>query len=188
LQNLRPVFNNSRLSIYQNLGALPRAWFVQDTILSHSEEETLAMMANLEFDPATRAIVEYEIPGISAPDSAHVVQTEAGMHRLAYDYYTDTDALLVLSEIYYPAGWKAFVDGKELPIHPVNHILRGVKVPAGAHSLELIMAPQSYALSTRLSLAGILITILAVLIGAILHFRKSKKQIPLDTAGDSSRL
>jgi hypothetical protein len=50
------------------------------------------------------------------------------------------------------------------------------------------MAPQSYALSTRLSLAGILITILAVLIGAILHFRKSKKQIPLDTAGDSSRL
>ncbi|HCX60531.1 MAG TPA: hypothetical protein DG355_07700, partial [Candidatus Cloacimonas sp.] len=46
------------------------------------------------------------------------------------------------------------------------------KVPAGEHKLELVMKPDSYAIGTKLSLAGILITILAVFIGAYFHFKK----------------
>ncbi len=176
LQNMRPVFQNNQLSIYENLRALPRAWFVQNTVVSQTPEESLQMLSDISFDPATTAIVESPIPGLAAPDSAKVEQTKAEMHELAYRYSTPTDALLVLSEIYYPAGWKAFVNGVELPIIPVNHVLRGVVVPAGAHDLELIMAPDSYKTGIRLSLAGILITLLAVLAGTFIHFRKPKTQ------------
>jgi len=177
LQNLRPVFQNNRLAIYENLKALPRAWFVQNTVVSNSSEETLQLLSNIGFDPATTAILESPIEGIATPDSAKVKQIKAEMHELAYRYSVKEDALLVLSEIYYPAGWKAFVNGVELPIIPVNHVLRGVVVPAGVHDLELIMEPDSYKTGIRLSLAGILITLFALLIGAIAYFRKPIKDI-----------
>ena len=37
----------------------------------------------------------------------------------------------MLSEIYYKPGWKAKVDGVEVPIYQTNHVLRSVHVPAG---------------------------------------------------------
>jgi hypothetical protein len=182
LQNIRPVFNNGKVSIYRNLKALPRAWFVQDTLVVADPAKRIRILRSADFDPAFSAILEEEITGISAPDSASVTQIKAGLHELAYEYHSDTDALLILSEIYYPAGWKAFVDGIEIPIYPANHILRALKVPAGEHKLELVMKPDSYAIGTKLSLAGILITILAVFIGAYFHFKKrSAKAISMNS-------
>lgn len=172
LQNLRPVFQNDRLSIYENLKALPRAWFVQQTRVSSGTGETLQLLQDLQFDPAKTAILESPIDGISAPDSARVIQTSAEMHSLTYDVFTDKDALLVTSEIYYPAGWKAYLNDVETEIYPVNHVLRGIKIPAGKHQLRMEMAPESYKTGIRLSLAGILITLIAVLFGAVQYFRK----------------
>ena len=40
--------------------------------------------------------------------------------------------LLVLSEVHYPVGWTATVDGEEVPLVRVNYILSGLNVPAGA--------------------------------------------------------
>ncbi len=38
---------------------------------------------------------------------------------------------MVLSEVYYKPGWKAFVNGKGAPIYQTNHILRSVNIPLG---------------------------------------------------------
>jgi uncharacterized membrane protein YfhO len=45
-------------------------------------------------------------------------------------------ALLILSEIYYPA-WRAYLDGQPVPVYAVDRALRGVAVPAGEHVVEL---------------------------------------------------
>jgi len=184
LQNLRQVYYNGRLSIYENLMRLPRAWFVQEHRVAESPEAALTELWNPDFDPALEAIVEESIPSASAPQSARVRQTKAEMHELEYEYTSDTDALLVLSEVYYPDGWKAYVDGIELPIHPVNYILRGVVVPAGSGTLSLVFAPQSYVISKNLSLAGLAITILALLIGVISHIINYKKARSIGTIPD----
>ena len=176
-QNLRPVFNNGQVFIYENLMHLPRAWFVQDLKVVNSPEDALAALWNPDFDPATTAILESPVAKFTPPQDARVKQAEAGTHELLYEYICDTDAFLVFSEIYYPAGWKAYLDDVEIPIHPTNYILRGLIGPAGQHTVKMVMQPESYSRSVKLSLAGIVLTILAVLIGLALQIMKRKKEV-----------
>jgi len=61
-----------------------------------------------------------------------------------------SDALLVLSEVYYP-GWRATVDGEPAPILRVDSILRAVPVPAGAHRVEMRFVPLSFWLGAGIS-------------------------------------
>jgi hypothetical protein len=175
LTRIKPVYDgSSNVSIYQNERALPRAWFVERVQKVTPADSIPSLLRSGDFDPARLAYVESDMEGVAAPDSAWVSQTKSGMHELAYDLYTDKPAFLVLSEIYYPAGWKAFLDGEEIPIYPANYILRGLKIPAGRHELKLVFAPESYKKSTWLSLAGLLLSLAALVAGLIHKYIKRK--------------
>jgi len=176
LTHVKPVFSSQEgLTVYENTQVLPRAWFVDKAIHVPSSDSTLSRMAREDFDPAHIAYIEEPITGISAPDSAWVKETKSEMHTLEYELYTDKDALMVSSEVYYPAGWKAHLDGKEIPIYVANHALRCFKIPAGNHRLELVFKPTSYSKSITLSLIGILGTTLILIAGLVLQFSKKRK-------------
>lgn len=64
----------------------------------------------------------------------------------------DGASLLVVSEAY-AAGWRAWIDGAEAPLVPLYGIVMGVKVPKGAHEIELRYRPGW--LSVTLVLAGL---------------------------------
>ena len=68
---------------------------------------------------------------------------------------TKTPGLLVLSEQYYP-GWKAFVDGKRVPIYAVDGIFRGVFLEAGNHIVEFKYQPLSFIIGAVVSLSSLL--------------------------------
>ncbi len=164
------------LPVFENPGCLPRAWFVDSTLVLTDKQQIFDTLNSKDFNPATTAIIESPITGISAPDStaAAVMDNAAfGPHHEAFDVTTDKQALLVMSEIYYPAGWVATIDGKTTPIVPVNYILRGVVVPAGQHRVEMTFSPTVYAFSARLSLIGLLLAALITLVGAALWVRKN---------------
>jgi len=177
LQQLRYAYASSGGTyIYQNLQALPRAWFVDSLTVVPKAEDRLAKMRNPYFDPRHLAIVESELKGVFRPDSSYARQTAKEMHKLAFDIYTNKDALLVLSEVYYPAGWNAYLDNKPVEINPVDHILRGVVIPSGKHNLEMRFEPASYARSLVLSLSGLLLTVLAVVAGWFLSRKPNGKK------------
>jgi uncharacterized membrane protein YfhO len=50
---------------------------------------------------------------------------------------------MVLSEIWYPAGWEAEIDGKPTKICKTNFVLRGIEVPAGEHEITFTFEPAS---------------------------------------------
>ncbi|MDD3236269.1 MAG: YfhO family protein, partial [Candidatus Cloacimonetes bacterium] len=172
---IHPVYNGDGVYIYQNLKALPRAWFVDSLTVIPDATKRLSAMSQVTFNPRTVAIVETTINTVSAPDSSYAKLVESGMMKMKYDVFTDKTAFLVLSEVYYSAGWKALIDGKETPIYPTDHTLRGIVIPAGKHQVEFTLAPKSYALSLKLSLAGLLLTVLAVIAGFLMQVRKKVK-------------
>ena len=63
-------------------------------------------------------------------------------------------AELVLSDVHYP-GWKATVDGRDVPIDRVDYLLRGVAVPAGEHTVELRYRPAAWRAGWIVSLVAL---------------------------------
>jgi uncharacterized membrane protein YfhO len=82
--------------------------------------------------------------------------------------------LLFMSEVYYPVGWKAYIDGKETEIIKVNYAFRGVIVPKGKHVVEMRFTSEKFALGKNLSLFGN-IFVLALLGVGVWQFRKERQ-------------
>jgi len=90
---------------------------------------------------------------------------------------TDAQTLLVLSEIYYPAGWKAFVNAQEKEIFKVDHILRGVIVPAGPSTVQFKLQPKSYKTSIMLMGVSMGIVYLLLVVGLIPVMRRLRRNV-----------
>jgi hypothetical protein len=60
---------------------------------------------------------------------------------LRYKTNNSAEGLAVFSELYYP-GWRAYLDGKEVPYGRVNYALRSLKIPAGSHEVLFVFAPE----------------------------------------------
>ena len=175
LENLRFSFydRNSKLSIYENLEKLPRAWFVKNIEIIKDKKDIWKRLNQTEFKPVETAIVEVEIGNVKISQNTKVKLLKFDIHNLKFKVETDEIAFLTVSEIYYPAGWEAFIDGVKTEIYATNYILRGVVIPEGEHILEMKFAPKSYKLSLILSLTGILITLLILVIGSIIYYKKN---------------
>jgi len=72
----------------------------------------------------------------------------------------------VFSEIFYPDGWTATVDGQDLPLLRADWTLRAAMLPAGKHIVEMRFEPASYAVSSNISRASSIILLLLILLSA----------------------
>ena len=175
LDNLEYAYydRKQKQTVYLNNTYLPRAWFVNNTELIKDKKAIWKKLNDPEFSPAETAIVEKEVPTIYAPIESSVTPAGFGLHDLKFNVITDTTSFLTVSEIYYPAGWKAFIDGKETEIFTTNYILRGVVVPKGEHVVEMKFKSSTYSWSLWLSLIGLIIAVLIFLIGLYIYIRSN---------------
>jgi hypothetical protein len=154
-----------RLVTYRNSRALPRAWYVAEAKTGASDSEVFAALNAPEFDPARTAILSTELHTPIAQQESQPVITEYRSRRISLKTETTGPALLVLSEVYYPAGWKATIDGQETEIYRTNYVLRSVVVPAGAHEVVFRFDPAAYRTGWILSNTAWSIAGLAILLG-----------------------
>ncbi|HOW41321.1 MAG TPA: hypothetical protein PL123_12320 [Bacteroidales bacterium] len=95
-------------------------------------------------------------------------------NRLVYTASSKSGNLAVFSEIYYPAGWKCFIDGKESDYFRADYVLRGIIVPEGSHEIEFRFEPSSYINGNRISYASSGIFILLIAGYVVMNLRKKK--------------
>ena len=159
-QNNRPVAQF-------NPGALGNAWFVKGyKVVPNPDEEIKALT---KFNPRDTLIVDKRfadelksyVSGRDALDSIKL--TDYKPNHLVYNYNSKNNGLAVFSEIYYPKGWNATVDGKPASHFRVNYILRGMVLPAGYHKVEFDFHPSVYYTGEKISMASSIILVLLIL-------------------------
>ncbi len=79
---------------------------------------------------------------VQADPAAFINLTKYQPNELEFKSQSKTPQLAVFSEIYYPHGWKMFVDEKEVPYIKADYLLRAVHVPAGAHNIRMVFEPE----------------------------------------------
>jgi hypothetical protein len=91
------------------------------------------------FEPRTEAIMlEEQAKKLSKKEysgEAEVAMTSFSPDKIEYEVAAKGKQLIVFSEIYYPAGWKATIDGKEVEILKANYLLRALEVDGGKHKV-----------------------------------------------------
>ncbi len=164
------------MQAYLYNGVLPRAYFVKKYTVIADGIQRLSMLNNPQFNPSATAILEKTPKDtILSPDSTYIDIKKYEPEEIVLDVFTDKPGLMVLSEIYYPAGWRAILDdSKELEIYKTNHLIRSIIVPEGKHSIKFYFKPRSYYVGFGISLAGVLIIHILTLIFLYLRFRKSQ--------------
>jgi uncharacterized membrane protein YfhO len=92
-------------------------------------------------------------------------------NNLVYETESKEKNFAVFSEIYYPKGWNAYIDGSLTPHTCVNYVLRGMEIPAGKHKVEFKFEPTIYKTGNMISMIGSILLLLAV--GSSLFFSRA---------------
>jgi hypothetical protein len=155
--------------VQTNPDALGPAWLIKTIkYVNNADEE---MKALDQFNPRDTVIIDKreqsKIPFTPQPDSlASIRLVQNTNDKLSYEFNAGSNQFVVFSEVYYPRGWKAYIDSKEAPVAKVNYVLRGLAVPAGKHSIELRFEPRSYFLGDTISTIVGILSILILLAGS----------------------
>lgn len=177
------VYRDENWKVYANPGACPRAWIVHQATVEPSAERTIHLLSSAEFDPRRTVLVNAPLNARldAVPESAQETSAirASQQNEIQVSVHAAGAGLLVLSEIYYP-GWEATVNGRQAPIHRVDHLLRGIAVPRGDSQVVLCYRPMTVAAGATLSLAAFLGTALAGL-AAWFQSRAGRKETRVES-------
>ena len=147
------------------------AWFISKINQVNNPDEEMAALSSKEINLQETAILDKSKFKTSKTDfqkdsTATIKLTKYDSKVLEYESNNSNDGFAVFSEIYYPKGWSATIDGKETDIVSVNYVLRGLEIPKGKHKIVFTFESDSYktgALITQISSWFILLVVLVSL-------------------------
>jgi hypothetical protein len=188
--------------IIDNPYALGNAWFVNDYVSAATPDDEIALLKDT--DLSTTAVigddfkwardlidslsypVAYSFDGeiVEVLSNNKIVLTHYAPNELRYSFNNEYARAAVFSEVYYPKGWKAWiepagtygevVDGRyqptaqaeEVDIFRADWILRGVVLPEGEGTLIMRFEPQSYVVGENTSRISSILLILLFIVSA----------------------
>ncbi|WP_312076858.1 YfhO family protein [Chryseobacterium sp.] len=141
------IFGNPQEpQVVPNPSANGNAWFVSDIKFVNNPNEEIKAIGLVD-SKKTAVINEedkkyFDGKNLKADSTATINLTKYEANELEFKSSSKTPQLAVFSEIYYPHGWKMFVDEKEVPYVKADYLLRAVHVPAGSHNIKMIFEPE----------------------------------------------
>lgn len=176
-------------TLMTNPGALGNAWFVDNIRYVDNADSEMAALS--EIDPAETAVADRRfasvlgenIPAKEPGDT--IFETTYSPARLTYSANSRNGGLAVFSEVFFPWGWEAYIDGKPAEIGRVNYLLRAIRIPAGKHAVEMRFNPSSVTATVAAARVSVIIiyVMLALALGCVLLFpdrlQKKEDDLPL---------
>ncbi len=168
-------FGDKRNDIIVNSSPMGNAWFIEELKTATSPDDEMHKLGGI--DPTREAIIEKGVfegadLTFSKDSLANIELTFHSPREIKYKSNNSKDGFAVFSEIHYPKGWKAFIDGKETTIYRVNYALRGLKIPEGNHEIKFQFNPSSYKVGSTVTYVSSWITVLIFFGSIIITIRK----------------
>ena len=160
-----------------NSGANGNAWFVEKLIPVADADQEIMILDSV--NTKTVAVVNKQrFPEIAAnhfeKDSAATIKlTEYQPNKLVYSSINTHKGLAVFSEMHYPRGWHAYIDGVEVPHFGVDYVLRALEIPEGEHTITFRFEPGVVHTGSRISLISTILLVLFILAGTLYKLRPS---------------
>ena len=173
--SLKLVYNGE-MKVMANSEVLPRAFFSSRYEVAEPLE-ILRRMREGSFDPREVTFFE-EDPAISVdpPEtSASIEFTEYEIQHFALRVRATGNNLLFLSEVYFPAGWNATVDGRPTPIYKSNYAFRSILIPAGEHTVEFAFEPRMFEIGKTASLVANILVLGALITCVAMGYSRRRK-------------
>ena len=167
--------SNSGGQVYQSLltyPGLPRARLVGAAEVVPDNRVVERVLAP-DFDPALTALLSepspVTLPG--GPVQGDVQWGQVGLDRLELTVESDSNALLVVADNWYPA-WKATVDGIEAPVLRAYHTLRAVPVGPGRHDVVMWYDPGTLRGGMLTTVFGLLVLVAVIVVSLVRDRRR----------------
>lgn len=170
--NTKYIIYNEEAPPLVNPLANGNAWFVKDVMMVPDANQEILKLG--EINTKETAVVNQKFavtkPVFDPEGSIKLISYEP--NKLVYETNAKTPQFAVFSEIYYPKGWIASVDGQETEHVNADYVLRGMNVPAGKHTITFEFKPKAYYTGEKISLAGSLLVLALTFGGLFMAYRK----------------
>jgi Bacterial membrane protein YfhO len=172
--------NGKKGAVINNELANGNAWFVKNIIRVNSADSEIVRLKSFSSkddalirtsnDKRTNARASYSGFGT-------IRLTKHLPNELSYQTESDQDQFAVFSEIYYPNGWNASIDGKKANHICVDYLLRGMEIPAGKHTVIFRYEPETYSRGNSISLIGSILVLFIFVGGLFFQLLILRKEI-----------
>ena len=207
--NGKYIILDGNISPVVNKYAYGNCWFVNSFVPAATPDDEIALLASTDLhttavigddfawaqeaiadNAAETAIASSE----EATSSPTIGLTHYAPNELRYSFSTDAERAAIFSEIYYPKGWKAWIEpagvygevrnghyqpsaeGRPVELFRADWMLRGAIIPEGEGQIIMRFEPDSYQLGENISRASSIVLILLLIgsaAGMIIFRRKS---------------
>ncbi|MFI3261993.1 MAG: YfhO family protein [Rikenellaceae bacterium] len=172
---------NGALTVSYNNDALGNGWFVENVDLVKSVNDEYNMLEDI--NPKTTAIVNEKFANLfegfpltnNTDTLSSVTLTDYKANKLTYKTNSSQKGFVVFSEIYYPKGWSATIDGTPVEIINANYILRGLVVPAGEHTIEFSFKAPGFNTMVMITYISSILIILMLFFSIYLTYKQNGK-------------
>ena len=151
---------------------------ITDNVMSNPSDDAMSSPSDDIMSSPSDDVMSSEVE-----TSPSITLTHYAPNELRYAYKTDSERAAIFSEIYYPKGWKAWIepagaygqvrnghyqptaDARQTELFRADWMLRGAIVPEGEGQLIMRFEPDSYQLGENVS-RGSSIALILLLLGS----------------------
>ena len=164
-----------------NPDAMGNAWFVEKIVEAKTPNEECDMLMTLDLHREAVVGSDY-INNVSdlnpgADSLAHISLAKYTPEYIEYDAECSKPGTVIFSEIFYPHGWKAIVDGKPADLYRANYMLRAMNLEPGKHHIRLEFRPESVAKGNTISMTFVILMYLIIAGILLSNLRKGKEKV-----------
>jgi hypothetical protein len=160
----------------ENKQANGPAWFVKELKFVNSADSEIVLVGKV--NTKTTAVLNEKFKGelglknnYSAEGTIKLSSYEP--NELTYECNSKSDNFIVFSEIYYPKGWNAYINGTIVPHVQVNYVLRGLPIKAGQSTIVFKFEPTAYYTGNTYALIGSILVLIVIGLALFMHKKKS---------------